>query len=45
MKLLGIDTSNYTTSCAWYDTDTDRIIQKKMLDIFSVRVDTLFLSP
>ena len=31
MKLLGIDTSNYTTSCAWYDTDTDRIIQKKQL--------------
>lgn len=31
MKLLGIDTSNYTTSCAWYDTETDRIIQKKQL--------------
>ena len=31
MKLLGIDTSNYTTSCAWYDTDTGRIIQKKQL--------------
>lgn len=31
MKLLGIDTSNYTTSCAWYDTETNRIIQKKQL--------------
>lgn len=31
MKLLGIDTSNYTTSCAWYDTDTNQIIQKKQL--------------
>ena len=31
MKLLGIDTSNYTTSCAWYDTDTGRILQKKQL--------------
>ena len=28
---LGIDTSNYTTSCAWYDTDTGRILQKKQL--------------
>lgn len=31
MKLLGIDTSNYTTSCAWYDTETGSITQKKML--------------
>ena len=31
MKLLGIDTSNYTTSCAWYDTGTGDIIQKKKL--------------
>lgn len=31
MKFLGIDTSNYTTSCAWYDTCTNRIIQKKQL--------------
>ena len=31
MKLLGIDTSNYTTSCAWYDTDTGIIIQQKQL--------------
>lgn len=31
MKLLGIDTSNYTTSCAWYDTGTGSIIQKKQL--------------
>lgn len=28
---LGIDTSNYTTSCALYDSDTDTIIQKKKL--------------
>ena len=31
MKLLGIDTSNYTTSCAWLDTDTMQIIQQKQL--------------
>lgn len=31
MKILGIDTSNYTTSCAWYDTCTNSIIQKKQL--------------
>ena len=31
MKILGIDTSNYTTSCAWYDTCTNAIIQKKQL--------------
>lgn len=28
---LGIDTSNYTTSCAIYDTDTNTVIQKKKL--------------
>ena len=28
---LGIDTSNYTTSCAIYDTDTDEVIQLKKL--------------
>ena len=31
MKLLGIDTSNYTTSCAWLDTDTMQMIQQKQL--------------
>ena len=31
MKLLGIDTSNYTTSCAWYDTETGIVLQKKKL--------------
>lgn len=31
MKLLGIDTSNYTTSCAWLDTDTMEIRQRKQL--------------
>ena len=31
MKLLGIDTSNYTTSCAWYDTETGTVLQKKKL--------------
>lgn len=31
MKLLGIDTSNYTTSCALLDTDTRQITQKKQL--------------
>lgn len=28
---LGIDTSNYTTSCAIYDSDTDKIIHRKKL--------------
>lgn len=28
---LGIDTSNYTTSCALYDTDTNTVMQKKKL--------------
>lgn len=28
---LGIDTSNYTTSCAIYDSESDTIIQKKKL--------------
>lgn len=28
---LGIDTSNYTTSCALYDSVTDTVIQKKKL--------------
>lgn len=28
---LGIDTSNYTTSCALYDSDTDTVIQQKKL--------------
>ena len=31
MKLLGFDTSNYTTSCALFDTDTGQITQKKQL--------------
>ena len=31
MKLLGLDTSNYTTSCAWYDTESGRILQQKLL--------------
>ena len=31
MKLLGIDTSNYTTSCAWFDTETGTILQRKQL--------------
>lgn len=31
MKVLGIDTSNYTTSCAWYDTESGLILQKKQL--------------
>lgn len=31
MKLLGIDTSNYTTSCAWYDTDSNILLQRKLL--------------
>lgn len=29
--VLGIDTSNYTTSCALYDTETGVVIQKKQL--------------
>lgn len=29
--VLGIDTSNYTTSCALYDTMSDTVIQKKRL--------------
>lgn len=28
---LGIDTSNYTTSCAIYDSDTDSVIHRKKL--------------
>lgn len=31
MKLLGIDTSNYTTSCALFDTDSMEIMQQKQL--------------
>lgn len=31
MKLLGIDTSNYTTSCAWFDTDQQCLMQRKQL--------------
>lgn len=31
MKLLGIDTSNYTTSCAWFDTEAGTIRQRKQL--------------
>ena len=31
MKLLGLDTSNYTTSCALLDTATHSITQKKQL--------------
>ena len=31
MKLLGIDTSNYTTSCAWFDTQRGVILQRKQL--------------
>ena len=30
-RILGIDTSNYTTSAALYDTDSGEIIQSKML--------------
>lgn len=29
--VLGIDTSNYTTSCALYDSDTNTVIQRKQL--------------
>lgn len=28
---LGIDTSNYTTSCAIYDSETDTVVQRKKL--------------
>ena len=28
---LGIDTSNYTTSAALYDTENDRIVMEKQL--------------
>ncbi len=28
---LGIDTSNYTTSCALYNSDTDSVVQRKKL--------------
>ena len=28
---LGIDTSNYTTSCAIYDSDTDTVVHRKKL--------------
>lgn len=31
MKLLGIDTSNYTTSCAWFDTESGEMRQRKQL--------------
>ena len=31
MRILGIDTSNYTTSAALYDSDTDMILQQKQL--------------
>ena len=31
MKLLGIDTSNYTTSLAAYDTESGQMLQKKQL--------------
>ncbi len=31
MRCLGIDTSNYTTSLAIYDTDTDEVVQAKKL--------------
>ena len=31
MQFLGIDTSNYTTSAALYDTSTNTLIQKKKL--------------
>ena len=30
-EYLGVDTSNYTTSCALYDSETGSVIQKKML--------------
>ena len=28
---LGIDTSNYTTSCALYNSDTDTVVHRKKL--------------
>ncbi len=31
MRLLGIDSSNYTTSCAMFDTQTQTVIQQKKL--------------
>lgn len=31
MRTLGIDTSNYTTSVCVYDSETDTVIQKKLL--------------
>ena len=31
MRYLGIDTSNYTTSAAIYDSDSETVVQKKML--------------
>lgn len=31
MRYLGIDTSNYTTSAALYDSETQIVVQKKML--------------
>ena len=31
MLTLGIDTSNYTTSCALYNSETGEVIQKKLL--------------
>ncbi|MDE6132211.1 MAG: peptidase M22, partial [Oscillospiraceae bacterium] len=31
MKILGIDTSNYTTSVALYDTVSGEIMQEKLL--------------
>ena len=31
MITLGIDTSNYTTSCALYNSETDEVIQRKKL--------------
>ncbi len=31
MKALGLDTSNYTTSAAWYDSQADCLIQQKQL--------------
>ena len=30
-RILGFDTSNYTTSAAYYDTATGEIFQSKML--------------
>ena len=31
MSVIGIDTSNYTTSCALYDSESGEVIQKKLL--------------